>query len=501
MTEAPSARRRPTRPPGTVGLYLSAGEAPTAGRNYPRKLDYIRPKPGRDEQFLEYAEKFTAAYGPTPRSVDVLFVSDRIGDVLDVRPKLYGTSGIRAVGFENLAELDRDDFLAALDAYDWELETRPEGQPEPGTYKLKGRDDLLVTRHKLKVYGTLRVAIPKVTGLMLLAEIATTSSRTIVNWYDNLRQALFLTGGVLVGIPHELRLRPARTTYFDAKEKKRKSSEFYEWVLESAYDLGTLQALVRERKDALAAGTAPLAELPPVRHDDPVRDEELTESLWRADEERRARRAASDLPSPGEEEAVREEPRAGADDALLNRIARLEEKVGRDGALVTLRGQYGVEDARDLDLEDATRYAETLERAAAVEDELDFVEAEVVEESEEDAAEEEATEVADATGPSDQGAGEAEGTDGAPALPGEPEDGSPDPDPDAIVDLAGEQLVPAGRHIGKTVAWMAQNKPQWIKWALRNPGSFVGEENFLAAVELYTRTRFPDVWEAREEES
>jgi Recombination directionality factor-like len=510
-------RKRPSRPPGTPGLYLSAGEAPTEGRNYPRKLDYIRPKPGRDEQFREYADKFTEVYGPTPRSVDVLFLSDRISDVLDVRPKLYGTGGIRAVGFDNLAELERDDFLASLDAFDWHLETRPEGRPEPGTYDLKGRDDPLVVKHKLKVYGTLRVAIPKVTGLMLLAEIATTSRRSIVNWYDNLTQALFLTGGVLVGIPHELRLRPARTTYFDEKEKKRRTSEFYEWVLESAYDLGTLQHLVAERRAALRGG-APLAELPPVQHEDVTRDGELAEALWQQGEERRARRAASELPSPGEDVAVREEPRAGADDALLNRIARLEEELGSEAALVTLRGVYGVEDARELDADDATRYAEQLERAASeAADVAEFVD---VDEdsapgvasaptengaadaaksgagaehrsSEEDSAEE-ATVGAEHL--FDEGSSEAEGSVGDSSLPGEPDDRLLDP-----VDIAGGIAVPLGRHAGKAIRDL-ESKPQWIVWALRKPPELADEEMFLAALDLYARERLPELWKRAKEE-
>lgn len=90
-----------------VGLMLSCGEAPTAGRNHPRKLDYIRAKRGSMGQFGEYAEKFEAIYGTEPRDVDVIFVEDAIGSVLDVRPKVWGASRLKAVGNDNLADSTR----------------------------------------------------------------------------------------------------------------------------------------------------------------------------------------------------------------------------------------------------------------------------------------------------------------------------------------------------------------------------------------------------------
>lgn len=523
---------RPKLPSVQKGLILSCGEAPTGGRNYPTKLDYIRPKRGASDQYAEYAEKFTEVYGPTPRSIDILFVSDRIGDVLDVRPKVWGTGRLKAVGLENLAELPPDEFADAITAFDWELETYPDSRPEPGRYVVGGRDDKLVTKKHLKLYGTLIVALPKVTGLMLLCEISTTSFRTIRNWHAGISQALALTGGVLVGIPHELRLRPARTQYWDEQQQKRRASDFHEWVIESSYDLEQLRELASERRRDLAAGAhVAIGELPPVRHDDADRDAELSEALWRADEERRARRAASELPHPSESESIRDEPAAGADDALLNRIARLEGEVGRDSARVTLRGVFGVDDARSLDAEDATSYAEMLERAAATEaSSIDEVlEGEVVEDSDGpespdgESVDGEESEVAQASLLSEASEAEVQGdvleeaasppdvdeTVEGSATPsaGDEEEaesagtGSVSARPDGLLDpadIAGAQLVPIGKKTGST---LAEATDKWIGWALSKPERFVEHEDFYVALEFYARSRRPEVWEkVREEE-
>ena len=111
---------------------LSCGEAPTDERGYPKKLDYIRPKSGQLDQYAEAAAAFTARYGDRPKSVDVIVPSDSIEEVLDVRPKVWGTSGIKAHGNLNLATLPQGEFSDAIRAFDWELTTYPDDQPGNG---------------------------------------------------------------------------------------------------------------------------------------------------------------------------------------------------------------------------------------------------------------------------------------------------------------------------------------------------------------------------------
>jgi hypothetical protein len=252
-----SERRDGIRP--QIGLMLSCGEPPTGGRNYPRKLDYVRAKPGALGQYTEATEKFASVYGDRPRAVDVLFVSDLIVENLDVRPLVFGTSGLKARGVENLAGYPPDEFQDKLRSYDWDLITYPDDQPEPGRYRVNGREDKVVTKLGLKVYGSLYVSIPSVLGVMLVAQISTTSARTMSNWYDGLHRAHRLTGGVLVGIPFKLMLRPARGRYFDAKERKRKTTDFYEWVLDSLHTMSELYEIAAERREAIGAGRPVLA--------------------------------------------------------------------------------------------------------------------------------------------------------------------------------------------------------------------------------------------------
>jgi hypothetical protein len=347
-----------------VGLMLSCGEAPTSARGYPKKLDYIRPKPGALGQFTENAERFTEVYGERPREIDIVFVSDRIADVLDVRPKVWGTGGLKAVGKDNLAALPGDEFEQAVRAYDWELTTFPDDSPEPGSYTVAGRDDKAVTKLNLKVYGTLRVSIPKVTGLMMLAEVSTTSLRTISNWHNAIELATRITGGVLVGIPFKLILRPARTRYFDKKEKKRRSSEFQEWTLESVHTLDELYEIAGKRRQAVTAG-APQAALPPVRHDNRDRDEELAQALWqRTAEEREVVEQLSGIPSPEAEDVkLRDEPNAEErpSDAQLNRLADLERRLGGEHEPF-LVGAFGVDSAEKLTAAQASAYEQGLAR-------------------------------------------------------------------------------------------------------------------------------------------
>lgn len=242
-----------------VGLMLSCGEPPTTARGYPKKLDYMRPKPGALGQYQEAAQKFTEVFGDRPRSIDVLFVSDLIPEVLNVRPMVFGTAGLKAVGRHNLAMYPPGEFADQIRAFDWDLTTFPDNQPDPGEYKVNGRDDKVVTKMGLKVYATLYVSIPKVTGLMMVAAVSTTSARTAENWHNALNLAQRITGGVLVGIPFKLMLRPARVRYFDAKEKKRKTSEFQEWTLESQHSLEELYVIAGQRREAVNAGAPRLA--------------------------------------------------------------------------------------------------------------------------------------------------------------------------------------------------------------------------------------------------
>lgn len=355
-----------------VGLMLSIGEPPTGTRNYPKKLDHFRPKPGSEGQYAIAVGKFEEAY-PTDEArkrIEVAFISNELTDVLDIRYKAWGTSGLRAIGQTNLA-LCPDRLLA----FDDTLTAFPEDRPEAIEYQLKGPGDPIIDRVGLKLYGVLRFAIPPVTGLTTLAEISTTSKRTMTNWLAGITQAQQLAGGMLAGIPFVLAVRPARTRFFDPKKSKRSTSTFYEIVLEAQHSIDEFMELVATRRAQMQLAPVRLA-LPPVRHDDADRDEEIAPALWPA----AADRVANAEPQLGEHQ-VRDEPApARPDDARLNRIARLEAEVGAAESLAVLRGVFGVETAAELDAVDAERFEQMLLRNRDIAEPAEAVEGEIVDE-------------------------------------------------------------------------------------------------------------------------
>lgn len=361
-----------------VGLMLSIGEPPTQGRNYPKKLDHFRAKPGSEGQFDFAVHKFEDAY-PTEESrkrIEIAFISNSLVDVLDIRLKAWGTSGLRAIGQTNFA-LCPEKMLA----FDDTLTAFPEDRPDAIEYQLKGPDDPIIDRVGLKLYGVLRFAIPPVTGLTTLAEISTTSKRTMGNWLAGITQAQTLAAGQLAGIPFVLAVRPARTRFFDAKKGKRSTSTFYEVVLEAQHSIDEFMELVQTRRAQMQLGTAPRLELPAVRHDDAERDRELAPALW-PDAADRLQDAQPDL---DERAQVRDEPvTARPDDARLNRLAHLEQQVGAEATLAVLRGVFGVDNPLELDDQDAERLEQMLLRNVAAAEEAEPAEevvGEVVEET------------------------------------------------------------------------------------------------------------------------
>jgi hypothetical protein len=342
----------PAPPPAIrpqVGLMLSIGEPPTEGRNYPKKLDHFRPKPGSEGQYAEAVARFHDKYGDTPKTLDIILLSNSIGDVLDIRYKAWGTSGLKAVGDTNFAE--HPDRLASHDpGQDW-LTAFPEKEAGTRRGEIEGINDENAIKLGLKLYGVLRFALEGVTGLTTLAEISTTSRRSMLNLVAGINQVLLLTGGQMAGIPFELAVRPARTRYFDEGKKKRSTTTFYELVFQAPGAIDEFFAKAGERRQQMNAGRP--IELPPFQQYDPERDSELL-----------AIEAASDaLPIPEDTDvALRSEPAAeGPSEAQLNRIAVLEARY--QGDLTTLLlGAYNVQSATELTGSQAVQYESALTR-------------------------------------------------------------------------------------------------------------------------------------------
>lgn len=201
------------------------------------------------------------------------------------------------------------------------------------------------------------------------------------------------------------------------------------------------------------------------------------EELEEVAERGRVTEAVSDLPIL-EETKVRTEPQSAPSEALLNRIAVLEERSG-DGYKMVLRGVFGVELASELSAEDAARYEATLELALPQES--------AGEPSGNDSTatgDDGVVEAVDEAGPD---ASEASSSP-ADELPGEP---APENE-DRLVELAGETIIPNGNYRGTMLKDIHDG---WISFALQPANKARLPQVFVQALEIWVQARKPELWE------
>lgn len=523
------ARKRTVRLP--VGLLLSIGaEKPERGPG--RAIDHFRPKPGQLDQYAKAATDFAQHYGPEPKELnDLFFLSNVVPDVLDIRLLAFSQTGIRGVGDTNFAEImDEGEFeervfgaKAFEDGFTFfpreisevrpELRDAWEGEPVYG--ELTGRLDARVEKLQIKVVTSLEFCLPEIMGLGKVARISTSGRASTRNLWKGLWTEWGAFGGTLFNIPFRLELRPRGGQRFDAKEKKYVSNTIYELVLDTPHTVSQLRAAIEEHRKTFG--------LP---------------SVDRLRLEGRALKNALALPAAEGEEQTREEAVAEIPDWLLNKIAALEKEIPGEARRVMLLGLFGVEVVTELTPEQAERYWKMLEAAVPAEE----VEVEVVNgngdhqdsagEDQTASASGEPASAADALSPAEKES--AEGPEGvssdppredsvggseaavaekrhespsadktsaaahpqpaadaiAEALPGEPmDDDLLDP-----VDIAGDLVIPIGRHTGKLK--VVEAPETWVKWALASADAFAEHATFYAGLELWVRHRKPDVWES-----
>lgn len=363
-----------------IGLLVSTGElVPTRDGKHTRPiaLDHFRFKSGALDQYAAEAEKAIEVYGDEPRELnDILLLSNNLGEVLDVRVKAWGKSGLRILGMTNFAELPEDEYALRVDAWDDEIlyfarevsevpsRLRADWQGEAIPSKLDGPDDPRIAKYQMHVEATLRFGLPRVLGLGKVALYSTGSKHN----RDALKKALdFAYGafrGNLLGVHFRLGIRQRRSSYFDGKKKAWLPTQVYEVVLDTPWTLQEAIDAIGGMRTALGAGEPP---------EKMLRELAAGSGAFFADgEERRqaeAEQAIIDAVATGpvpEETKLRDEPdRPRPTDAQLNRIAQLQAEIEPRMWAATLRGIFGVESPEDLDPEDAARYEETLSQYVA----------------------------------------------------------------------------------------------------------------------------------------
>lgn len=358
-----------TKPP--IGLLLSIGEPKPEGRPG-RPIDWIRPKEGELAQFAAAATKYHEVYGEQPRQLDDLFfLSNNIGDILDIRLMAWGSSGPRIVGDTNFATLPRDEWEQRAFAFDDDITYFPlspeevksdlratwNGEPVRGT--LTGPDDARIDRLKIGVECTLTFCLPKVMGFGTVAKITTKGRRSTRNLVSSLIDQSTFFQGQLVGIPFRLTVRPTKGRHFDKTTRKYMATTFYELVLDTPFTVQEAIEAIKERRGILGApATADIRQL----------ESRVVEQMLELP-------AGDDVAT----QQLRDEPAPTPGDARLNRLARLEDQAGADAAHALLIGVFGVESASDLSDDEAERYEAMLTRNVESAEEA---EAELVDEDE-----------------------------------------------------------------------------------------------------------------------
>lgn len=358
-----------------IGLLVATGElVPTKdGRSTrPTQLGYFRFKPGQLEQYADAAAKAVEVYGPEPTSLDdVYLLSSTVGEVLDIRVKAWGKSGLRIIGTTNYAELPPDEYAEKVDAWDDEFLYRPrevkevparlratwQGESIPG--KLAGPDDPRIAKFEMRMEATFRFCLPRVLGMGPVALYATASKHNRDQLYKALTDAEAWLRGNLIGIPFRFRIRPRKTSYFDKEKRAYLPSQTYEVVFDTPWTYSEAIEAVRENRMALA-GVEPLA-LPAAPDTDLFAD---TDARRRAAAEEELLRSSTGLPVPGDEDAMtRDEPEAVdlITGAQINRISALLDEYGRETPEL-LYGAYGVHSVEQLTEGQAVMYEQSLRR-------------------------------------------------------------------------------------------------------------------------------------------
>lgn len=238
-----------------TALQLSIGEAPTSDRGYPTKLDWIRAKPGEDEQWRRAADAFNEAYGVTfdaggrpqsgPKAVPIYFRSNSIPDILDVRYLGFGQGRLAARGTTNYAEHpELANEAETLIVY-------PPDQPEPVERRISGPsdpyclggDDGIPTdkQGKPTIYkiATLYFGLADVGTFTAPCTLQTSSQKSLAR----IKEALLTmrATGTLTGWIMMLGVKPARGVYWDQKEGKRRRTKLFVWDIAGPVERRTVE--------------------------------------------------------------------------------------------------------------------------------------------------------------------------------------------------------------------------------------------------------------------
>jgi hypothetical protein len=201
----------------SVSTKVSIGLPPNGDRNHPTKLDhfvFLRKKKSANRVEWEADQELTRHYGEQCREVHIMLIDD---DIENVFPSSYAwwTATERKCWGDGVSATRR-------------APEKPGGQPWPQC----GNGCQELAAGLCKPSGDLRFVLADFPRLGSVCRIHTSSYRSIRQIHSALEEIQTFTGGRLAGITSKLVIRPEEVSYFDRKEKRKKTASIWALSLE-----------------------------------------------------------------------------------------------------------------------------------------------------------------------------------------------------------------------------------------------------------------------------
>ena len=201
----------------SVSTKVSIGLPPNGDRNHPTKLDhfvFLRKKKTPRGVEWEPDPELTEHYGVECRELHIMLIDD---DIENVFPSSYAwwTATERKCWGDGTAATRR-------------TAEKPAGQP----WTPCGSGCPELAAGQCKPSGDLRFVLADFPRLGSVCRIHTSSYRSIRQIHSALQEIQTFTGGRLAGITGKLIVRPEEITYFDRKEKRKKTTSIWALSLE-----------------------------------------------------------------------------------------------------------------------------------------------------------------------------------------------------------------------------------------------------------------------------
>jgi hypothetical protein len=201
----------------SVSTKVSIGLPPNGDRNHPTKLDhfaFLRKVKSANRVEWEADPELTRHYGEQCRELHIMLIDD---DIENVFPSSYAwwTATERKCWGDGVSATRR-------------TPEKPSGEPWPQC----GNGCPELAAGLCKPSGNLRFVLADFPRLGSVSRIHTSSYRSIRQIHSALEEIQTFTGGRLAGITAKLTVRPEEVTYFDRKEKRKKTSSIWALSLE-----------------------------------------------------------------------------------------------------------------------------------------------------------------------------------------------------------------------------------------------------------------------------